>query len=153
MTSPASAPFRWSRDRRDHLISQADVQLTQLAGVDPARCARHEVGAPGRLGEGDAVADVGQAGVEHHQPVEPEGDAAVRRGTVAKGAEQEAELLLGLLGGQSQEAEDLRLDRRVVAADRAAGGFLAVDDEVVGLGADLAPGRSRAGEGLRAGAS
>ena len=70
-------------------------------------------------------------------PVEPQRDPAVRRGAVAQCAEQEAELLLGLLRGQAEQAEDLGLDRRVVTPDRAAAAFLAVDDQVVRLGPDL----------------
>ena len=62
----------------------------------------------------------------------PCGGAPLRRAL-----EQEAELLLGLLGRQAQQREDLRLDRRVVAADRAAAALLAVDDQVVRLGPDL----------------
>ena len=84
-----------------------DVQLLELPGVDGARGAGHEVGALGGLGEGDAVADVGQPGVEHDQPVEPQRDAAVRRRAVAQGAEQEAELLLGLSGVRPSSAKIL----------------------------------------------
>ena len=62
----------------------------------------------------------------------PCGGAPLRRAL-----EQEAELLLGLLGRQAQQGEDLGLDHRVVAADRAAAGLLAVDHQVVRLGPDL----------------
>ena len=138
---------RRRRDRRLPLGHQARPDSTYSAvrmcssrswrASTVAGAPGHQVGAPGGLGEGDAVADVGQAGVEHHQPVEPERDAAVGRCAVAEGAEQEAELLLGLLGGQAEQREDLRLDLRVVAADRAAAALLAVDDQVVRLGPDL----------------
>ena len=62
----------------------------------------------------------------------PCGGAPLRRAL-----EQEAELLLGLFGREAQQGEDLRLDDRVVAADRAAAALLAVDDQVVRLGPDL----------------
>ena len=44
------------------------------------------------------VADVVQPAEEHHQPVDAQGDAAVRRGAVLQGVQQEAEPLAGLLG-------------------------------------------------------
>ena len=126
-------------DRPPGSFRQADVEVAELPGVDGAGGAGHEIGAARRLGEGDAVADVGQSRVEHHQAIQAEGDAAVGRGAVAEGSEEESEFLIGLRGGQAQEAEDPGLDVRVVATDRATGGLLAVDDEVISLA------RTRAG--------
>ncbi len=61
----------------------------------------------------------------------------MRRSAVAEGAQEEAEFLVSLFGREAKQSEDLGLDDRVVAADGAAGGFLAVDHQVVSLGADL----------------
>ena len=54
-----------------------------------------------------------------------------------KALKQEAELLLGLFRREAQEREDLGLDHGVVAADRAAAAFLAVDDQVIRLSPHL----------------
>ena len=113
-----------------------DMQLLELAGVDEARGTGHQVGSLGRLGERDAIADIGQPGVEHHQAVDAQGDAAMRRCAVAEGAQKEAELFLCLFGREPEQREDLGLNDRVVAADRAAAAFLAVDHQVVRLSAD-----------------
>src|SRR3990167_7239726 len=80
-----------------------NAQLSQLLGIDAAGSAGHQVGGPLRLGEGDAIADAVQSGEEHHQAVDPQGDAAVRRGAVLQGLQEEAEPLLGLLGVDPQE--------------------------------------------------
>ena len=55
------------------------------------------------------VANVVQAAEEHHQAVDPQGDAAVRRGPELQGVQQEAEPLAGRLGVDAQQAEDLLL--------------------------------------------
>ena len=75
----------------------------------------------------------------HDQPVESEGDAAVRRRTVLEGAEQEAELHLRLLRAQADQVEDLLLHVRSVDTDGAAADLAAVADEVV-AGADAVAG-------------
>src|ERR1017187_9469736 len=92
------------RSLMSRFLSDAfDVQLFELAGVDDAGGACHQVGSSGRLGEGDAIADIGQPGVEHHQAVDAQRDAAVRRGAVAQGAQQEAEFFLCLFERKPQQ--------------------------------------------------
>src|SRR5512147_437151 len=79
-------------------LPQPDVQLAQLALGDGRRRAGDEVLATLRLGERDDVANRLRAGHQGHQPVETEGDAAVRRRAVLQRLQQEAELGLLLLG-------------------------------------------------------
>ena len=74
---------------------------------------------------------------EHDEAVEAEGDAAVGRGAEAEGVEEEGEFFLGVFGGDAQEAEDFGLEVLAVDTDGAAAEFDAVEDDVVGLGADL----------------
>src|SRR5690606_38895063 len=57
---------------------------------------------------------------------------------VAERLEQEAELLLDLRLGQPEDLEHAGLDVGAVDPDRAAADLVAVEDEVVGLGEDLA---------------
>ena len=51
--------------------------------------------------------DVG-AGEQRHDPVQPEGDAAVRRRAVLEGLQQEAELALGLLASRARCTSNTR---------------------------------------------
>ncbi len=116
--------------------SDADIRLANLFIVDRRRCAAHEVGAALGFGEGDDVADVGDAAEDHDEAVEADGDAAVGRSAVLEGIQEEAEL--GFLGGfvDAQEGEDFLLDVDAVDTDGAAADFGAVDDDVVGLAQD-----------------
>ncbi len=50
-----------------------------------------------------------------------------------RSAEQKAELLLRVIGSEPEQGKDLGLDDRVMAANRAAAAFFAVDDQVVSL--------------------
>ena len=85
-------------------------ELGQAGGRQRLRRAGEQVGARLGLRVGDDLADVLLAGEDRGQPVDPEGEAGVRRRPVAEGAEQEAEAGLGLLGGDPERREDLRLD-------------------------------------------
>src|SRR5206468_11336281 len=70
-------------------------------------------------------------GEQHHEPVHAEGDAAVRRGTVAQRLEQKPELLLRLLLPDAERPEDLRLHDRIVEPDGAAPDLDPVEHEIV----------------------
>ena len=107
------------------------MQFLQLRQIDRARRLDHEVSARLRLGERNHVADVVGAHDVHHQAVESERDAAVRRRAVAKGTEQEPELRVRILGCQADELEDALLHIHAVDADRSAGDLAAVENQVV----------------------
>src|SRR3989304_3555749 len=94
-----------------------DVNLVQLPRIDRCRRAGHRVGAGGRLGKGDAVADGLLPCHEHDQPVEAQGDSAVRRGAVAERLQEETEAFLSLLFAEANESEDLPLQVAVGDAD------------------------------------
>ena len=59
------------------------------------------------------------------------------RCSVAEGFKEEAEAEFGLFVGDAEQVEDFLLDSGVVDTDAAARRFVAVADEVVGLGTDL----------------
>ena len=92
-------------------LRSCEAELAQLQLVDRRRRAGQRVGAGGGLREGDHVADRVGAGEPLDDPVEPVGDAAVRRGAVAERLEQEAEARLGLLGVDPERGEDLAAGR------------------------------------------
>ena len=88
----------------------ADVQLLQLLVVDGGGCVGHEVDGFGGFGEGDDFAEAGRAGEKHHDPVEAEGDAAMRGRALFKRVEEEAEALACLFVADAERGEDLLLD-------------------------------------------
>src|SRR4051794_34742403 len=92
---------RLGRRRRD---VHPHAELKELALVERRRCARQQLGAAGGLREGDHLADRVGARQQRDDPVEPEGDAAVRRRAVLERLEQEAEALLRLLGPDADRA-------------------------------------------------
>ena len=114
----------------------ADVHLAQLFVVHRRRGAAHQVGAALGLGEGDHVADVGDAAEDHHQPVQAQGDAAVRRGAVLQGVEEEAEFQLLCRGVDAEQGKELLLHVHAMDTDGAAADLAAVDDDVVGFALD-----------------
>ena len=71
--------------------------LLALLGADRRRSRGQRVEAAPALRERDHLADRVAAGQQRADPVPAEGDAAVRRGAVLEGVEQEAELLLRLV--------------------------------------------------------
>src|SRR6266540_1529409 len=89
--------------RRGH---DRDAELTQLFLGRTGRRSGERVGAGLRLGERRHVSDRVLAGRQHHQPVDPHRDAAVRGHPIPERAQQMAELLLGLLGRETQHLED-----------------------------------------------
>src|SRR5712691_9903566 len=115
-------------------LAQANVQLAQLLFVHRRRSVREQILRALRLGEGDDVADGFGAGHHGDDPVQAEGDAAVRRRAVLQRLEQKSELLLRFLGPDRKRAEYLGLNFLAVDAHRAAADLRAVQHHVVGLG-------------------
>ena len=111
--------------------ARLEAQFAELLVVNAGQANGHQVGGPLRLGKGDAVADVVAAGEEHHQPVDAQGDPAVRRGDKLKRVQQEPETLAGQRLVDAQQAEYLLLKLRVVDTNGAAAGLGAVDHQVV----------------------
>src|SRR5712691_11664793 len=79
-----------------------DSQLIQLRRVHRRRRLAHEVLRPCRLRECDDLAERLAARHQHHDAVEAEGDAAVRRGAVAKGFQEKAEAFAGFIVADSE---------------------------------------------------
>ena len=81
---------------------QREAQLVQLGLVDAARCVEHHVAAGVVLREGDVVADRIRAAEQRTQPVEAEGETAVRGRAELEGVHQEAEAHLSLFGREAR---------------------------------------------------
>ena len=75
-----------------------DMQIAQLLLGHRRRRIDQQVLAALRLGEGDHVADLLDAGHQRHQAVEAEGDPAMRRRALSECVEQETELPALILG-------------------------------------------------------
>lgn len=115
-------------------LNQLQAKFVELRLVDIARCVEHHVAAVVVFREGDVVADRLRTSEERAEPVETEGQTAVRGCAVLEGVHQEAETLLRLFRREAQQLEHLGLQFRVVDTDRAAADLGAVTDEVVGVG-------------------
>src|SRR5580700_9965373 len=79
--------------------------LALLCGDRGGRAGERVAAARG-LGERHNLADRVRTDDLGNESVDPEGDPAVRRRTVLEGFEQEAELALCLLAGQTNDVED-----------------------------------------------
>ena len=115
--------------------SGREVQRREVSGGDAGRRPLEQRARVGGLREGDHVAQRGCTGQQHRDAIEAEREAAVRRRSGCQRVEQEAEATALLVGGNAEEAEDRRLQRRVRDPDRAAAEFVAVVHRVVVQGA------------------
>ena len=129
------------------------MQLPQLPLIHGAGGAGHEAAGLGGLGKGDDFADVVHARQQHHEPVQAQGQAAMGRGAVAEGIEQEAELGARFGLADAQGPEHAALGFGVMDADAAAAHLVAVEHQVVGHGPAGARVRIQQGHvlGMRAG--
>ena len=82
-------------------LAQLQIQLVELRLVDVARGVEHHVAAGVVLREGDVVADRLRAAEQRTQPVEAEGETAVRGRAELEGVHQEAEAHLSLFGREA----------------------------------------------------
>src|SRR5687768_16854517 len=108
------------------------MKVTQLRVRDFRRRLGEQAGRGLGLGEGDYVADRVSARHQHGEAVDAKGDAAMRRRAVLERLEQEAELVLRLLGIDAEHPEHRRLHLLAVYANRATADLRAVQHEVVG---------------------
>src|SRR5664280_940985 len=104
-----------------------DARLGPLGRRNGRRRAGKRVTAGGGLRKSDHVPDGVRTGEPLAEPVQAEGDSAVRRRAVAKRLQQEAELCVGLHPAQSDHVEHPLLHLGPVDTDRAAADLLAVD--------------------------
>src|SRR3954447_6616316 len=151
-SSPPGGPLRSIRLALSAPASHGDPKFAQLPLVDRRRRARQRIGPGGGLREGDHVADRLCPVQQRDHPVQPVGDAAVRRGAVAERLEQKAEAVLGLLLVDSDRLEHLSLHPGVVDADRTSSNLPSVPDDVIGLcprGAGIAGFELAVGRGER----
>src|SRR6266545_5211088 len=100
--------------------AELDPELAELGLVHLAGGVHQQVHHRLRLRERDDVPDVVGAGQEHHDPVQPGRDAAVRRDAVLERLQQVAEALPDGLLAQAQDLEDPLLQRAVVDPEAAA---------------------------------
>ena len=121
------------------LRAEGELELVELLGRDGRGAAGHDVATAVVLGEGDEVADAVDTAEEGAETVEAEGETGMWRRAVGEGVHEEAELCGGTLVGEAEGVEHLVLERAVVDTDAATTDFDTVDDDVVGVGADVAP--------------
>src|SRR5262249_20006705 len=119
---------RFGRGRRR---VELDVKLLELLGLDGPRSLGERIGSLLRLGEGDDLADRALAAKDRAEAVQAHAEAAVGRGAVIEGVEQEAELAVLLLVVEAHESEDLALEVGAVVADGARREFHSIEDEIV----------------------
>ena len=77
------------------------TQFVHLPFIHLSRRFGHQVGGPLGLGKRDTVADIVQSAEQHHKPVDPQRDAAVRRCTELQRIEQEAKPFFRRIAGRS----------------------------------------------------
>src|SRR2546423_907743 len=115
---------------------ELDSEFAQLMLVDVAWRPRHEIEHAIGFRERDHFADAFFAGDHHHDPIQPERDATMRRRAETKGAEDVAEEQFLLFFAYAERGEDFRLQIAFVNSNTAAAEFHSVQDNVVSFGAD-----------------
>src|SRR5215467_14135190 len=105
---------------------QSDAQLVELGGVDFGGRFGHEVLGSGGLAEGDDLANRFFTGQKHHDSVDAQRDAAVRRGSVGERIQEEAEAFAQLLLAEAESLEKTFLDVLTVDPDAAGAELVAV---------------------------
>ena len=91
------------RQRRYFLRMLMPSSRSARSGTSDGRFA-HQIGSLGGLGEGNHVADGGLARENHHQAIEAQRDAAVRRRAVFERVQQESEFVAGFFVADSPSA-------------------------------------------------
>ena len=114
------------------------MQFAQLFRADRRRRVGHQVDGLSRFRKRDDLANRVLAAQNRNQPIEAEGDAAVRRRTVLERVEEKPESRLRFFVRDLQQLEDEALQRLVVDSDAAAGDLAAVQHEIVGARARAA---------------
>ena len=101
------------------------MEVAQLSFRNGTRALRHEVLPFLRLGEGYDLADALTLGEDGHEPVQSQGDAAVRRRSVLKGFQHVTESGLHEIGRDIENIlEHLLLQIGLMYPDAAATEFL-----------------------------
>ena len=105
----------------------ADMNFLELLFVHFVRALVHRADGEGILREGDHFLYGSFAGHQHDEPVETGGYAAMGRGAVLKGIDEESELFLRFFSGKSDDLENAVLQVGIVDSDGARGDFEAVE--------------------------
>src|SRR6185503_7344654 len=106
------------------------MELTQLFQIDRRGRPSHEIDRICGLGKRNHFTNRRLAAEDRDDTVEPERNAAVRRGAVLERLEEEAKPELRVLFRNPERAEDPRLDCRAVDSDAAAANLRAVEHQV-----------------------
>src|SRR5690554_466332 len=130
-TSPAMAASSLLDLR---LLTQTDAQFAQRLGIYRTRGLSHDTGGALGFREGNHFTDRLRTGHQHDQTVQTEGETTMRRRTVFQRIKQEAELLLLLIGADTQNIEHHLLHFLAVDTNGAATQFGAIEHHVVGTG-------------------
>src|SRR4051794_2351636 len=103
-----------------------DAEFAQLALWDFIRSVTHQIRAASGLRERNHFADGCFLGQNHDQPVESQGDSAVRRRAEFERFEQESEAALGFFFAEPERAENFLLHVAAVDTNRAGPELVAV---------------------------
>src|ERR1051326_4338651 len=91
------------------VAGRLNAELPQLARIDRRRRFGQHANRLLTFRKSDHIAERRRAGENHGQPVDAEGDAAVRRRAVTQRFEEKAELGLGLLAADAEQLENAPL--------------------------------------------
>src|SRR5713101_6153606 len=108
-----------------------NAELIELIFVDGRWRISHEILSGGGFGEGDDLADGFFAGEEHHDAVDAQRDAAVRRCAVGQRIQEKTEAVAQLLFGEAQRFEQTLLNVLAVDSNAAGTELVAIQNEVV----------------------
>ena len=120
------------------LSGNRDMQLLQLFLIHLSGRLCHQTGSILHLGERDHVADTVSSHHQHHNAVQAICQACVRRNTLLKCFQKEAELLSGPLRRKAQHLKHLGLDISLMDTDRSAAHLHAVQHNIICLGTNPA---------------
>ena len=113
------------------------MDIAELDGVDGVGGLAHEVDGAVVLGEGNDLSDGFAFSDEHDHAVQAEGDAAVGGRAEGERGEQVCEALVDGLLVQSEGAEGGVLEVALMDTQGTAAELVAVEDDIVGLGAEV----------------
>src|SRR5579872_5071397 len=101
------------------LLSDLDAELFQLRFTHRGRCVHHQVHGLGSFWEGDDFAQAGGAGEDHHNAIQAERNAAMRRRAILQRLEEKSKACAGFFFGHAQGTKNFSLDILAVNTNRA----------------------------------
>src|SRR5438105_15192473 len=113
-------------------------QLPQLLLADWSGRVHHQISRLRGLGEWDHLAQALRPGQDHHNAIQTQRDAAMRRRAILQRLQKKAEARARLIFAQAKRAKNLPLHILAMDTDGARAQLSAVQYDIVGPGADRA---------------